>query len=103
MKQLSPTVSVCKFTTLNCAICIMLHLSLRQPTLLLAAAIALLPFTRADYDVDDANTTALLYSINPSASAKWGPFGPPKGENLNISVNGAPFPVNNTACYDATL
>jgi hypothetical protein len=71
---------------------------------LVVALLTVAAFTRADYLIDDTNITAIRYSVSPTTSVKWGPFG--AGESLSITVTGgAPsgFRVDSSQCYDGTL
>lgn len=67
--------------------------------------LALLIIDRAQgYTIDDSNTTVLQYIVDPSASAKWGPFGGRGGQVLQFTLpNGTVVSVDNSLCYDGTL
>ncbi|KAF8551862.1 hypothetical protein OG21DRAFT_1524186 [Imleria badia] len=63
--------------------------------------LALVPFARADYHIDDQNFTSLLYSGNPGGT-KWGPF-QETGATLSVNLaNGTMMTVNASQCFNHT-
>jgi hypothetical protein len=89
-----------KFATqLHNGACNMFYLFLHGPTQLLNL-LAFVALTRADYWIDDSNTSALTYGFHPGAPHAWTTW---SGNTTQLSLplaNGTGLTVVHTSCYN---